>query len=107
MNAAETIAAAIEKLEAQRSESTSGTWEYVSEPFGAIFTEQEPGLGVQTEVAEEMHDADGLLIVTLHRTIDAQLAILRRGLAKMQARYALTYDYADILDLACAILGES
>jgi hypothetical protein len=115
MNAAETIQAAIEKLDELRQLATPGEWEFDSEPFGAIFTEQEPGLGVMTEVAEEMHEWDGHLIVTLHRTIDAQLKILRRDIdirveyiaRGVLAQWVEAVERAGDLDLARAILGET
>ncbi|MDN4616447.1 hypothetical protein P5G50_18520 [Leifsonia sp. F6_8S_P_1B] len=111
MNAAETIAAAIQKLEALKADATPGVWEFDPEPFGAIFTQQEPGLEVETEVAEQMLDADGRLIVTLHRTIDAQLAILRTAGREFERRAengdARVFPYDYHLDLARSILGES
>lgn len=55
-------------------------------------------------------DADRELIVTLHRTIDAQLAILREGLQRAQdvaafPKYWYLPPTAETLTLADAILG--
>lgn len=103
MNNLETIKAAIAKLETLRDGATPGRWAYYNEPWGDIMSEQQPGLGVETSVAGEMSDFDGNLVVTLHRTIDAQIVILQE-----------TVDYEDsfgiddedcTLLLARAILG--
>jgi hypothetical protein len=90
MNAAETIAAAIEKLEAGRTAATSGPW---SSGLVGVY-------GPEGYVASDgdMWPDDRALIVTLHRTIDAQLAILRM--------YRI-FPHPQVETLARAILGES
>lgn len=103
MSAAETIAAAIEKLESLRG--LDGTWtlqggnEWIH-PIGITVAPDDGG--VTTRQAD--------LIVTLHRTIDAQLAILRDALAGLQPGWAGMVqpdeNYELQADLARAILGE-
>lgn len=129
MGAAETIAAAIEKLEQQKADSTPGPWdfEYTDESIevnaGTARTQWNEGhtsgfpasswtttdriLEVDVYDLDE-NEADLIagnaeLIVTLHRTIDAQLAILRDG-AELEANEGMVY--WTTLDLARAILGE-
>ena len=82
MNAAGKIQAAIEKLEGLRTEGTDGPWSAWhpqdnrsnSCVDGAALDPDNPPLAV------EGGRKDVALIVTLHRTIDAQLAILRSAL---------------------------
>lgn len=76
MNAIERIQAAIEKLEALKAQATGGEWwKSGLEVFAG------PGLSADYLVVENARlRADAELIVTLHRTIDAQLAVLRSGL---------------------------
>jgi hypothetical protein len=77
-NAAETIQAAIDKLETLRPDGPPGPWA-------------------------------SYVVVTLLRTIDAQLTILRRHLDLAQAigpSYPVSYEDFGVLDLARAILGE-
>lgn len=116
MSPEETIRAAIARLEQQRDASTPGPWEAVGGTIdGGPYSSCEvvtsdvdcmsycyggTGRGIQNR-------ADGALIVTLHRTIDAQLRILR------EAEYQLGKDagfaareYNLFLPLARAILGE-
>lgn len=93
MNAEETIAAAIEKLEKLRGAATPAPWDfYGGEPFGY-------GIGFPVGLVvhrDEITDEDAELIVTLHRTIDAQLAILQES---------KTWGISDAtIDLARAIL---
>lgn len=118
MNAVEKLEAAISKLEALKAGAPSGPWEW-REDFG------EPGdtgtaltNGEDVEIIgaynwhccsyrDEPNVADGAadLIVTLHRTIDAQLAILRGAL---RVRRPMGDQYAVpslAVDLADAILG--
>lgn len=84
MSAAKTIAAAIEKLEKLRAESTQPTggtsWiqgndRKPHETSGEIYTG--PLSDVSGDVASWIAPADAALIVALHRSIDPQLEILR------------------------------
>lgn len=102
VNAVEKIEAAIEKLERLKAESTPGPWEQFQYDWRMIIAGQPAD-----DEADVLFDraaarpADMQMIVTLHRTIDAQLAILYRGLS----RIAPEHDAAEML--ADAILGES
>lgn len=120
MNAAETIAAAIEKLETQRDVAEMGkltihrfndgrledVWidsEYWrADGSGSIRT----ALVLDRNQGPKRFDT-AELIVTLHRTIDAQLAILRRTLDDLNNLLVYPSDLDIELDLARAILGES
>lgn len=104
MNAAETISVAIDKLERLKVESAPGPWEL--EPTGVYFDPRwddvrvmrardgdEPAYdryiirdGSYAADAGGFRQPDAELIVTLHRTIDAQLDWLRfvRGVAGAQ-----------------------
>lgn len=82
MTPTETLTAAIDKLTRLRDESTPGPWEHHRD------SEQDLGFGPVMESLITVEDgcvldwgsgvreADAELIVTLHATIDAQLAIL-------------------------------
>ncbi|UAJ78354.1 hypothetical protein IT072_13915 [Leifsonia sp. ZF2019] len=72
LNAQETITAAIEKLEGLRDAACQGPWER-REDYG--LTGLVSGEGESIAIDFFIPDAD--LIVTLHRTIDAQLALLK------------------------------
>ncbi|GLU88906.1 hypothetical protein [Agromyces sp. NBRC 114283] len=108
MNPAEKIQAAIDKLEGLRDQGWPGKWQYVN---GAIETDEGFelfqhhdaeywGTGrVALDVDHAVPQAE--LIVTLHRTIDAQLAILHRGISDA----APEREVAELL--ADAILGDS
>jgi hypothetical protein len=110
MSATERLHAAIEKLERLRAESTPGPW--VSEVSDYNDYEFGPYQGANIrDVADEIDRtpdrgwepalkvADAEMIVTLHRTIDAQLEILAYG-ATLVGRIP-----DGILALADAILG--
>lgn len=106
MNAAETIAAAIQQLEEERREATPGEWyvTYEKSRWPRIWgnrDENDADAVAQTEGGV----ANAHLIVTLHRTIDAQLAILRDAAALLSMMDGVTY--STTLDLAHAILGEA
>jgi len=87
MNAVERIEAAIEKLEQLKTESTQVTWSQVG-----AHGPSDLGVSVRIPISRH-HDvlayagtaANAHLIVTLHRTIDAQLAILRAGRSACRA----------------------
>lgn len=112
MNAAETIAAAIEKLEHLKGTSTDGPWvdEYSGEAGACVVpadAESTREAVAQLRLLPAAFDAE--LIATLHRTIDAQLAILRRhyDIAWVMGKsYPVSYEDFGVLDLARAILGE-
>ena len=81
MNAVERIGAAIERLEALKAETTPGPWllTVARQNTHAIYG-RSPGQEVVGSTPRHgglWNATDGDLIVTLHRTIDAQLAILR------------------------------
>lgn len=121
MNAAETIQAAIDKLEALRDNSGAWDWrrrhqhgEY-GESIGSwenlhgYYDNPDEVVNTKT-VAQNILPEDAELIVTLHRTIDAQLAILRGyiGTAEYWDKVRGTpADLMAVLDLAGAILGEA
>lgn len=118
MNAADTIAAAIEKLEALKVDSHPGPWEHWPEagdieihvpsyPDGEriIATAVRPRGGWGAPIYQDNYEPNADLIVTLHRTIDAQLTILRTG--KQFAEITPNTFTRVALDLALAILGES
>ena len=94
----EDIESAIEKLSALRADSTGGDWNaYVREGHhayeGTIRTDGLPD-DVSDEIAEIFIGVDAELIVTLHRTIDAQLGVLLEGAAAISDREALMDVYA-------------
>lgn len=100
MNAAETIRAAIDKLEALQSirgvtGPTEQDWLWEIDP-NVTSPDEDPRVGL----------VQGGPDVMLHRTIDAQLAILQEELTHVKnARLPLWRE--SVLDLARAILGES
>jgi hypothetical protein len=134
MNAVERLEAAIVKLEQLNAESTPGPWQWWNlERADRGWTGNGPTL--ETVARDDLdpecakagvivawgHDAWGLdvepadadLIVTLHRTIDAQLAILRTALVIVTPEPGFLHSYdagpgsqvGNALALADAILG--
>lgn len=114
MNAAETIQAAINRLEKYKAESTSGPWftTYERSRWLRIWGN---GDGDHADAVAQTEGGTGNapLIVTLHRTIDAQLGILRGVLRVHQEIVPLDFDDEETwpipawaLALAKAILGE-
>ena len=121
MTPAETIRAAIDRLERQRDAAFSGgEWRahhggpangnhsYVTDDGGVIVH-----ITANDGSDEEYRAPTADLIVTLHRTIDAQLAILRwseaRALSKIDNGGKITAVWAherQAITLAHAILGE-
>ncbi len=101
MTPVERLQAAIEKLERLKNESTPGPWlladanaaeERVYGPLWVVTHESLSTDRADGEAPEEWFlelrigaREDGDLIVALHRTIDAQLAILRFGLQRQYA----------------------
>ena len=116
----ETIQAAIVKLEMLKAEGTSGPWtamEYDSNPGdqgvpiigGGEIGSMEGHLTAYTMTlgSEERSVIDAELIVTLHRTLDAQLAILRAAQDDYnQYGEKPSKFFANDVALARAILGE-
>lgn len=82
MSAVEEIEAAIARLTELRGKSNSGPWEPIrqEEPeSGAALFVLGNGPSLDSDFNNIRDYADADLIVTLHRTIDAQLAILMAG----------------------------
>lgn len=118
--AVETIQAAIEKLEEFKTESTPSPWtamEYDDNPGdqgvpiigGGEAGSMKGHLTAYTMTLgnEEQSVVDADLIVTLHRTIDAQLAILHHALTSVGVLAGWVTVDNNAYRLAAAILGES
>ena len=121
MNKAGHISAAIEKLERLKAESTPGPWDtdgreidqhwsLMVEPYTKPLL---PVVSAEVSCISQCYGgsaqglantADGELIVTLHRTIDVQLASLRGGLVLANRGHDVTLGWA--VDIADAILGS-
>ncbi|GAA1737069.1 hypothetical protein [Microcella frigidaquae] len=122
MTPVERLRAAIEKLESMRAACTPGDWDFESMPEtgeSRIYSEAD-GFAFMSAttvtffpVPGGMKPNDAELIVTLHRTIDAQISILRAALARAEAKIAgggveraVWSNARDALALADAILGS-
>lgn len=119
MSAVERLQAAIDKLEALRAESTQGEWGFESVPEtgeSRIYAEAD-GFAFMAAttvtfypVPGGMKPSDADLIATLHRTIDAQLAILRTALDVVEETEEGAIRASALgmsaLGLAHAILGD-
>ena len=117
MNPVERLRAAIEKLEWLRDHSTPGPWA-IDDNDAAIFTFGPTVAGgtiayVNTDqrTGDRRPYGDASLIETLHRTIDAQLAILRSAVKFLGSvghhTSSIASPFVDgALALADAILGE-
>lgn len=87
MTAVEEIQTAIDELTRLKDSSTEGYWRVYEDSGTTIHSDPETyspliDAGDFAASSERFENpADAYLIVTLHRTIDAQLAILRLGLA--------------------------
>lgn len=88
MNAAETIASAIQKLEELKSSSTRGPWKAAAGlddernlEYSLIAQRSDGFFDVLEASNDDVHraSADADLVEVLHRTIDAQLVILRKA----------------------------
>lgn len=103
------ISAAIEKLERLKAESTEGPWEVetIPETGESRVTRHFEFFGPQSEsVAPGMVTvADADLIVTLHRTIDCQLRLLREMKHLRETGEVGPGDLYVTDELASAILG--
>jgi hypothetical protein len=124
MNAAETIQAAIEKLETLKADTSPAPWFATEDTLYTAETWKGPRGRIAPRpifmaegnwVAGYVHiEADAELILALHRTIDAQITILRRDLdirvdyiaRGILAKWEEAVERAAALDLARAILGE-
>lgn len=111
MNAVERLEAAIVKLVELRDSALPAPWWLYCEDHAGPSVLSGPRMGGRIVVQEWMVDlADAELIVTLHRTIDAQLAILRNALRIIQdgsnPSYTVMYALVPLeLTLADSILG--
>lgn len=111
MNAVEIIEAAIAKLSEQRQSAMKGPWRPVAlnhygTPTPGVWAE-----GEDEEVGYPLNQTDADLLVTLHATIDAQLAILRSAADQFKDSDRLSFHDEPnasqlALTLASAILGE-
>jgi hypothetical protein len=108
MNAAETIQAAIDKLEAGKAGDgfCVGPWQYLRKGSWGGESAVADSNGHPLAWVGDGNDADrdAELIVMLHRTIDAQLAILRTGLTLATA--FPNSEWTNTVNLARSILGE-
>ncbi|MGG7450590.1 hypothetical protein ACQ3HE_06835 [Plantibacter auratus] len=110
MNALERLEAAITKLEAVKA-VTPGTWEIdTNAPFSrdlvGIFVPECREYAVKFDDDEQPKRALVDSIITLHRTIDAQLAILRTAkYRRVHMPRGSGIPISDELALADAILG--
>lgn len=98
MTPVERLRAAIDKLETMKQESFDGPW-VAHHPFSYSWIEGAPYAGMRSKIAVQVDEPDAELIVTLHRTIDAQLAILRFAVGGL-------YDLPEFMGLADAILDN-
>lgn len=122
MNAAETIAAAIQKLAGLDSASTRGHWTAAAGfddernlQYSLVAQVGFEFFDVLDAVNEDTHmaSADADLVEVLHRTIDAQLAILRDAM-KSLTNPAYMAEFEEFVEstfrhpllLARGILGE-
>ena len=103
MNSAEKIQTAIAELEALKAASTQGKWAVSAKQLdirGFVYAPSVcAGCGWDRDT-----DADAELIVTLHRTIDAQLKILRTTLDDEHADWLTELEWRNSVALAEAIL---
>ena len=113
MNAVERLTAAIEKLEALKAEAFAGPWEALGSgvehgDHWYVLSGRESILYISANDGsdEEFRQPTAELIVTLHRTIDAQLAILRWSLNEIEYENGEVVYYDEhTVALADAILG--
>lgn len=118
MTPVERLEAAIAKLEQSKAESTQGDWWFESMPEtgeSRIGSDADgfAFMGATTvtfyPVPGQLNPSDAELIVTLHRTIVAQLAILREAHFQVsgapEARGFIGNEFSLVMRLADAILG--
>ena len=114
MSPVERLQAAIEKLEQLRTASPVGPWEADGSSdrsrqhgYDTEIRATALGDGLFDGIAIVFDSDDAELIVTLHRTIDAQLAILRAAVAEIEENRWMVVEAAyEVLALADAILGS-
>lgn len=111
MTPVERLHAAIDKLEALRTASGTEPWTWgTGRDLGASVRSEQFGYRFSTGyVGNRSSRNDAELIVTLHRTIDAQLAILRSELDFVARCGWPTQPFPErlaVLALADAILGS-
>ena len=112
MTAAGRLQSAIEKLEQLRADAFPGPWEaYNSRPENGshsfVMADHSAILSVSANDGseEEFRAPTADLVAVLHRTIDAQIAILREGITWLEWVPELTAAAASETALADAILG--
>lgn len=101
------LQAAIRKLEQLNTEGHPGPW-WHDVVFGGVWSGT--GLASDVEVTHDATEEDADLIVTLHRTITAQLGFLRDQVRRLEveqdrALESIALHYRHALALADAILG--
>lgn len=112
MTPVERLQAAIDRLESMREEAPPGPWEqhlsWSSTTLYSGLDSEHPWSAVEVAAAHSRYSAQ--LIVTLHRTINAQLAILQFGVKRLHAVQTLTGLHVQAheheMALADAILGS-
>lgn len=112
MNPEDIIRVAIDRLEKLRAASTQptdGGKAWIQGQDGVRYeTSREiytgPLSGTSSDVVSGIESEDAALIVTLHRTIDAQLALLRHTLNHYRGDLGISIPRF-VVDLARAILG--
>jgi hypothetical protein len=109
MNAAEKIQAAIERLEELRDAATDGPWFVTHErsTWPRVWGNND-GDDADAVASTESGTSNAQLIVTLHRTIDAQLAVLTRAyndIVRETHRYGGNGALGPAVALAEAICG--
>lgn len=100
MTPLEELQAAHKRLSHLRTSSAPGPWLVNVAGFEEFDVEGEQPFNVGSTYAR----AEADLIVTLHRTIDAQLKVLERGIAREHVKWGAD---SPVLDLARAINGEA
>ena len=114
MSAVAEIQAAIDKLTKLRDESTQPTdgnaWiqgrsTHRYESTGDVYTGPDENTHGSADIVAYIQPEDAALIVTLHATIDAQMAILAAALKWKSGFFPGSIAYASALDLARSING--
>jgi len=109
VSAVETLQTAIDTLKRLRAESVPGRWEATEEggDYGvtvrAWFDNEFNGNTAVAHMRHGMNEAE--LIVTLHRTLDVQLAFLRAARSDLTTERIRETDATHAIALATAING--
>ena len=107
MNAVEEIEAAIAKLSELRDYATPGPWASYKWDWRIVVAGQGDDDNAEV-IFDSRHHGDGELVEVLHRTIDAQLAILGRGLEILRTSMGKAETAVELqIMLARAINGTS